>query len=218
MQSRRRVVGLVGSTALLSMSGCLGFISGEEAYEVESQPARVDEATVSETDYEIDDIEEEVVEETFEVAGQEREVVATNYATTYEKTLDHPLLGEVEAGVFALFSTPAVEIAGRTLNPVGDYDNDELVDMLSSNYDELEVREQVETNTYEPLGQSYEASTYDASAEFAGQGVDVYVQVGSFQHEDDFLIPIAIYPQDRAEDEEPVVAKLSENLDHPTER
>lgn len=202
---------------MLALSGCLGFVTGEDAYEVESEPARVSPSTVDGTDYDLQEIAEEVIEEQFEVAGQERSVEATNYVATYERTVEFGPLGEAALAVFAVLSTPAVEIAGQTLNPVAEYDNERLVQLIASNYESLEIRGEAETLTYAPFETEYEATKFDAVAQFEGQEVEVFVQVGSVRHEEDFLVPIAVYPQDRAENEEPVVTDLTENLDHPAD-
>ncbi len=217
MHSRRRVLGLVGSSSVLALSGCLDFVTGQGAYEVESDPARVSPSTAGDTGYELQEVSEEVIEEQFEVAGQQRSVEATNYVATYERTVEFGPLGEAALAVFAVLSTPAVEIAGQTLNPVANYDNERLVRLLASNYESLEVRGEAETLTYAPFDTEYEATKFDAVAQFEGQEVEVFVQVGSVRHEEDFLVPIAVYPQDRAEDEEPVVADLTESLDHPAD-
>ncbi|PYZ03139.1 hypothetical protein C8039_15470 [Halogeometricum sp. wsp3] len=54
------------------------------------------------------------------VAGQERHVVAKNQVTTYEKTLDLTIF-EAKLGMFTVISSPAVEVAGQTMNPIADY-------------------------------------------------------------------------------------------------
>ncbi|WP_125920015.1 DUF6517 family protein [Haloparvum sedimenti] len=217
MHSRRRVLGVVGSSSVLALSGCLDFVTGEGAYQVSAEPAVVSSSTADGTDYELQEVAERVIEEQFEVAGQERSVEATNYVATYEKTVEFGPIGEAAVAVFAVLSTPAVEIAGQTLNPVAEYDNERLVQLLASNYESLEVRGEAETLTYTPFDTEYEATKFDAVAQFEGQEIEVFVQVGSVRHEEDFLVPIAVYPQDRAEDEEPVVADLTGNLDHPAD-
>lgn len=202
---------------IASTAGCLGFLTGEEAYEAAADPAAVDEAAAADTGYELDGVEDETIEETFEIAGQERTVRATNYVATYEKTIELPVVGEADMGVFAVIASPAFEIAGRTLNPIDDHDNAELAQLLASEYEQLEVRGEAETISYEPLGESLETSKLDGAARFGGQEIDVYVQVGSFQHEDDFLVPMAVYPQKLATDEEPEIETLTEAIDHPAD-
>jgi len=216
MFTRRRFAGLVAGSTLLT-TGCLGVLTGEESYSESAQPARTAESTAGETGYEFAGTEEQVIEEEFEVAGQTRSVEATNYVSTYEKTMEVPVLGEAKTGVFAVVSTPAFEIAGRTLNPISEYSNAELVDLLASEYEQLEVREEVGTDELSILDTTVEVSKFDAVATFEGQEIDVFVHVGSFQHEEDFLVPVGIYPQDRENEEEPNVVALFENVTHPIE-
>lgn len=216
MYTRRRVAGLIGGSVMLT-SGCLGVLTGEESFSRTADPARTDEDIADDTEYKLESIEEQTVEEQFEVAGETRSVEATNWISTYEKSIEMPLLGEAKTGVFAIVSTPAFEFAGKTLNPIADYSNQELVDLLASEYDELTIREEVESNDRSIQGSTVEMSKFDAVAEFEGQEIDVFVHVGSFQNEEDFLIPLGIYPQDREDEEESNIVALVEAIRHPAE-
>lgn len=215
MHTRRQLIGALGSAGIVATSGCLGILTGEEAYEQSASPVRASEGASQETGYELESMEEQTVEESFEVAGQERTVVATNWIATYEKSLEHPLLGETETGVFAAVSTPAFEIAGRTMSPVAEYSNRALVNLLASQYEQLEINEEVGTTTHSTLGSEVEVSKFDATATFNGQEIDVFVHVGSLQDGDDFVIPVGIYPQQREDQEEPNIETLIESLEHP---
>lgn len=215
MQTRRQLIGALAGTGVIATSGCLGILTGEEAYEESASPVRASDDASQETGYELKSVESQEIEETREIAGQERTVVATNWIATYEKTLDHPILGETETGVFAAVSTPAFEIAGQTLSPVKDYSNKKLVTLLASQYEQLAVNEEVATNSRSTLDTSFEVSKFDATATFNGQEIDIFVHVGSLQDGEDFVIPVGIYPQQREDKEEPNVVTLIESLEHP---
>jgi len=215
MHTRRQLIGALGGVGLAATSGCLGVLTGEEAFEESASPVRASDGASQETEYELDSVEPMEVEETREVAGQERTVIAKNWVATYQKTLDHPVLGETQTGVFAAVSTPAFEIAGQTLSPVNDYSNKRLVTLLASNYEQLEVNEEVATNTHSALGSSFEVSKFDATATFNGQEIDIFVHVGSLRDGEDFVIPVGIYPQEREDNEEPNIVTLVESVEHP---
>lgn len=216
MYTRRQAAGLIGGSVLLT-SGCLGFVTGEESYSETADPAKTDEETSKDTGYELESVKEQTAEEEFEIAGETRTVEANNWVSTYEKSFEMPILGEAKTGVFAVVSTPAFEIAGQTLNPIADYSNAELVELLASQYDDLTVREEVGTDELSIQGSTVEVSKFDAAATFQGEDLDVFVHVGSLRNEDDFLVPLGIYPQDRESEEEPNVVKLMEAIEHPTE-
>lgn len=199
----------------MATSGCLGILTGEEAYEESASPVRASDKASQETGYERKSIESQEIEESREIAGQERTVVAKNWIATYEKTLDHPLLGEAKTGVFAAVSTPAFEIAGKTLSPVKDFSNKKLVTLIASQYENLKVKEEVATNSRSTLGTTIEMSKFDATATFSGQEIDVFVHVGTVRDGEDFVIPLGLYPQQREDQEEPNIVTLIESLNHP---
>lgn len=215
MHTRRQLIGALGGAGVIATSGCLGVLTGEKAYEKTASPVRASDEASQQTGYELKGVQEQTVEESFELAGQQRTVKATNFIATYEKTLEHPLLGETETGVFAAVSTPAFEIAGRTMSPVAEYSNRELVDLLASKYEQLTINKEVRTKSRSTLGKTIDVSKFDATATFNGQEIDIYVHVGKLQHNEDFVIPVGIYPQQREDKEEPNIVTLIESLEHP---
>ncbi|WP_129115644.1 DUF6517 family protein [Halegenticoccus tardaugens] len=211
MYTRRRVA--TGALAALTLGGgCLDFVTGEEALTFEAEPARTDEETASDAGYELEEEESQTVEREFSAAGQTRTVEATNEIATYEKTMRIPVVGEAKLGVFAVISSPAVEVAGKTFNPIGDYDHDELVEMLTSNYEGLSDPEKVDERSATVLGSDETVSKYEATATFEGQEVDVFVHVAKAR-DDDFVVPLGVYPRDA--DEEENVVSMMEAIEHP---
>lgn len=176
-------------------SGCLGFLTGEEAYEQEASPARVAEATLDDTGYDLVETGEEPIEREFEVADRTREVTAVNRVAQYHRGIELPTFGTVEAAVFAVVATPAFEIAGQTLNPVGDMDNEELAEMLQDEYDELEVGAEVDAASVATLGDTMSLSQFEGTATFQGEDVDVSIHVGSVRSGDDFVLVVAVHPE-----------------------
>ena len=199
---------------LVLTSGCIGFLTGEDALQFDAQPARTDESVASDAGYQLNDTRTITTNRTLEAAGQQRTVTVTNRVATYEKSLSLGPLGDAKLGVFAVLSSPAVEVAGETLNPIGDYDNDRLVGLLASNYGGLSDIEQVSNRSIQMLGSDATVTKYAATATFSGRQVDVYIHVTKVRHESDFVVAMGIYPQVLS-GEESNVLEMIRAVEHP---
>ncbi|WP_411963587.1 DUF6517 family protein [Haloferax sp. YSMS24] len=212
-----RALAALALTALVLTSGCLGVLTGEESLRFESDPAATDATAASSAGYETNGTRTLEVNRTFSVAGQERRVVASNHITTYEKTLDLGFFGEAKLGVFTVISTPAVEVAGETLNPIGDYSNDRLVRLVQSEYQGLSDVEQVSSRNVQILGEQANVTKYSATATVANnQQVDVFVHVTKVRHGDDFIVSVGVYPQQLGGEEDNIL-ELMRAIEHPAE-
>ncbi|WP_135822563.1 DUF6517 family protein [Halostella litorea] len=213
--SRRAFGGLV-SGGIVAGSGCLGFILGNEAQEFSASPATAGDASLDETGYEQANDEEtskQEVSRTFSAAGQEREVVATNYMSEYERSVS--FLGmEQQAAVFVAFSTPKVDLFGKTFNPIDDMSNRELIQQVQGRYEGMEVGQEEGTTQIDTLGETVELSKFPGQADLDGTSVDVYIHIGQVSHDGDFVVPIAVYPQEIDDREEQNVVSLVEGLEH----
>lgn len=210
---RRREL-IAGSAAVLaSTSGCLGFITGDEALKREASPATVGQSTLSETDYELKGESDQRIERTVTVADQTRDVVAVNKVRQYHKALSVPVLGEVEAGVFASVATPAFDIAGETMSPVNRMGNKELAKLMQDQYSEFSVGSEVDSGTVSTLGRSMTVSKFEAQAQLAGEPLDVFLHIGKVKHGSDFLIAVGVYPR-QFEEEAESIATLIRGLEH----
>lgn len=198
--------------ALLVTSGCLGVVTGSEPLTGEADRAVVAEGTVADSGYELAAEETQTLEREFTVAGQTRQVEATNKLTRYERSYDVPFAGTVRAGVFAVVTTPAFSVAGQALNPVGRLSNDELVERVGSSYEGLAVGEAVDERSVSTLGSTMELTKYDGTATIGGADVDVYVHVGSVRSGEDFVVVAAVYPQ--LVDDKETVLRFVRNLQH----
>ncbi|WP_416839852.1 DUF6517 family protein [Haloferax sp. DFSO52] len=202
--------------ALVLTSGCLGVLTGDESLTFESEPAATDATVASNAGYETNGTQTFEVNRTFNVAGQEPRVVASNHITTYEKKID---LGFFEAklGVFSVISTPAVDVAGETLNPIGDYSNDQLIGLVKSQYRGLTDVEQVNSRNVQILGEQANVTKYSAKATFANdRQVDVYVHVTKVRHNEDFIVSIGVYPQQLSGEEDSIL-EMMRSIEHPSE-
>lgn len=178
-----------------------------------ADPAVVEESAASNAGYKSDGTQTKKVNRTFEVAGQERTVVAENKMTTYEKSLDLAVI-EAKLGVFTVISTPAVEIAGQTLNPIGDYSNARLVELIQSQYSGLSDVREVSSRTITVQGTETKVTKFAGKANVNGREVDVYIHVTKYRDGEDFVIAMGIYPQ-QLDGEEQNVLSMMRAIQHP---
>lgn len=210
---RTTTAGLVLLALLAASGGCLDLATGGTT-SFEASQASVSDAALDETDYELANATTDNVSRTFEVAGQERDVRVTNHVTTYERTVSMGPLGEGNLARFVAFSTPAVEIAGQTFNPVGEWSERRIVTELSSQYSGLDGVSHAGNRTVTALDGERTVEEFTGRATVAGgQEVDVVLHVTKFRHGEDFVVAVGIYPE-RLSGEQAKTDALIGGLDH----
>jgi hypothetical protein len=211
--SRVRRRGLALALAvLLATSGCLGAVSGGSTT-FEADPADVDEAAASQTGFEKNGTRDSVVTRELGPEGVSETVRVVNKVTTYEKALEIPLLGTARLGVFSIVSSPAVEVAGQTFNPIADYSNDQLVQLVTDRFGSLSGVERVSSTEITVLGTETRVTKYAATTTAQGQEIEVFVHLGKVRHENDFLVGVGVYP--RQLDQESAIRSLFRAVEHP---
>ncbi|RDI71932.1 DUF6517 family protein [Halopelagius longus] len=210
--TRRTVLGGVAA-GLAATSGCLGFATGSQPLAFEADHASVGDETLSETGYERAEKRSPSVSREFTVAGQTREVEVTNHLTLYEKAVDLGPLGSQKVALFALFTTPKIEIADRTFNPIDELSTQQLLERFLSRYEGLSVDGKVESATVRTLDTDVTVEKYEGAVTVQGQNVDVYLHVTRFEHGDDFVVGLGSYPQ-RLDGEAENVRSLIAGIEH----
>jgi hypothetical protein len=211
--SRHRLLALT-LLVLAATSGCLGaFSSGATTFEAE--PADVDSAAADGTGFEKNGTRDSVATRELGPAGATQTVKVVSKVTTYEKTLEIPLLGSTRLGVFSVVSTPAVEIAGQTFNPVGDYSNDRLVQTITDRFGTLSNVDRVSERRIVVSGTETTVTKYAATTTVEGREIDVFVHVTKVRDGEDFLVGVGVYPQQL--DQESEVLTLMRAIEHPAE-
>jgi hypothetical protein len=119
--------------------------------------------------------------------------------------------------VFRLVSTPAVEVAGQSYNPVGDYSNDRLARFAAEQSGSLSAAglERVSSRRVLVLGTETTVTKYATTTTIGGQEVDVFVHVTKVRDGDDYVVAIGVYP--RAVDQESEVLTLLRSVEHPAD-
>ena len=197
---------------LVATSGCIGFLSGQEPLAFEAEVATVGANALSETGYEETNRSELAVEETFEVAGQSREVRVTNQVVQYERSVGVAGV-EQRAALFVVVSSPQVRVLDRTFNPIGEMSNRELLGRMQSSYSTISVGERRGSETVSALGTRATVDRFAGTARVAGTESDIFIHVTRIEHDGDFVVAIGAYPQ-LLPDEGDRVLTLVRNLRH----
>lgn len=198
--SRRRALAVGGAVGLSALAGCtaLDVATGDEPAEFDSGTATVSDEALGETGYGLNDVTSETVTREFEAAGSTREVRVTNTVAEYDRAVE--LFGErYQAAVFAVLTTPQVEVLGQAFNPVADLTAEERAELIVSRYDDVSDLERGSEYTTEILDTDVDVVVYTANGEIAGSGVDVTIELhigAPVEAGDDFVLPLAAYPED----------------------
>lgn len=211
--TRRALLGAAAGTGLVAASGCLGVITGNKPVSFSSTEATVEGSAASDAGYELTGEQAPTVKRSFSVAGQTRDVQVTNHVAMYEKSVDLAILGKAKAAVFALVTTPQVDIAGKTFNPVGDMSTEQLLEQFQSQYDSFSVGSKVGSTDVRTLGTTTTVDEYEGKAKFQGNEVPVYIHITRVKQGGDFVIPLGIYPQ-KLSGEAKNVRTLIEHIQH----
>ncbi|MGB9931797.1 DUF6517 family protein [Haloarcula amylolytica] len=198
---------------LVVSSGCVGLITGETV-EFDSAPATVSDSALEETGYEQSMADEQTLERTVTVAGQERTIRVTNHIRQYERGIDLGPVGEVNAGRFIVFSTPSASVAGQSLNPAASWSNERLVEEVASRNDQINDVQFERNRSVEALGESREVAVFSGTTTIQGQEVDVLIHLTSFEHEGDVVVAVAVYPEQIDDQESPRIDTLLGGLSH----
>lgn len=205
---RRRTV--LAGALLAAGAGCTDALTEREVT-FEAEPATVAEAALAETGYRTVGVTDDEVTREFDEI--DRTVVVTSRVAEYARSVELAEL-EGELARFAVVSTPKIDVVpGRVENPVGGASNEELVATLQRKYDRIESVEADGGRTGRLGDQPVEVSRFRARARTNGERLDVFVHVAQGDSGDDFLVGVAIHPQEL--DESEGVDRLLKGVDHP---
>ena len=183
---RRHTIIAILLAATLLLSGCSAVTDGETEYVAED--ATVSSATVSETDFTLERSEWQNRSRDVEVAGQERTINASTRVEAYR--------GSDDRGAFAVLSTPAISVAGQSMNPVADMSEREIVERIQRGLDEegeLADLEEVGTDTVTAAGEERTVTEFSATARRGNENADVVIHVTKFEDGDDIVVGAGVH-------------------------
>lgn len=217
-RSRRSLLAAGATGTLALTAGCLDFALGNGPLEFSGDRVAPSDGALEETEYTEESVEERSIEKSAEVGlSIEREFKAGIWQSTYVKDVSI-LGGEREAALFTTLSIPAVEVAGRSFNPLEDLSNGELVERLLGEVDseagQIEGIEHEESFGLDVLGDGRDVDTFIGQSTYDGEEIDVELTLTSFVHEDDLLVLLGTHPEVLAE-ESANVEVLLESAEHP---
>lgn len=196
----------VGGTA--SLAGC-NVLEGPVTFE--SSPAAATDSALSATGYTKERSKQPTLSRTF--AG--KEVKVTNHLREYQKEVDLGAIGSAKVGVFVAFTTPQVKVAGQgPFNPVADWSNKKIVKQLQSRFESLNNVEKVGSKTISTLGTSTKVGKFSATTTYQGTQLDLFIHITKVKHEDDFVLLLGVYPQQKPSEGENIF-RLMATVTHP---
>lgn len=205
---RRSFLTTAGGLGLAATAGCSELLFGDAA-EFEASPSRVPSAVLADTGYELDEHSEQVIERSFEVGDQSRDVVVTNKLAEYQKAVDLGPLGEGEAAIFTSLTTPQVEVLGQEFNPVEDMSTADLAEMIQDQYDEIGNLRREEEGDVIINGEATTQTKFRADGGFDGSPVDIFVHVSeAVEMGDDFVVTVGAYPELTPAEAENIIAMM----------
>jgi hypothetical protein len=218
MTPSRRSFLAAGATGTLALTaGCLGFVLGNEPLTFEADRVAPTDGKLGETGYEEQTVTEETIERTEEIGGVERDFKASIWTSVYTKPIEYAGQ-EREGSAFAAVSIPSMTVAGRSVNPIAEMSNKELLEeflsRISSENGNVNDIQHEETFSLEILGGSRDVDTFVGESEVDGQTIEIDIKLTSFDHEDDLLVLLGIYPK-RLTEESANVEVLMESAEHP---
>ena len=194
---------MVAVALLLATSGCVGFVLGNAPAEFTAGNATPSDDALAETGYSLNDSQLIVENRTLEDFG-DREVRVGSHANLYTKS-DEFLDSRQRVGMFVAVSVPDVEVAGRSLNPLSDRSNAELLDEfqseMSAKYRDADFRADGSKSVGGVLGQRANVTRFTGTSEFEGQEVEVAVYVTKVKQDGDWVVLIGAHPTQRPEEE-----------------
>lgn len=193
MTTRRSVL-LVAAAGLATTGGCLRFAAGTAPLEAEANEVTIADGALAETGYEVSRSERTTRTYTVTIAGQSREIEASNYVSEYRKSLSVGAVEEEYLGTVSVTSAPRTELLGRTFHPFEGLNDRQLAADLQSEYDGFETVKSVENDVVRVLGERREAAVYRAETERAGESIEVIIHVLSLDHDEDRLVGVGIHP------------------------
>lgn len=215
---RRTLLAGTAAAGLAGLSGCIGPLL-RTVTSLESTPGAIRRDALDETDYEQVGIEEIVTEREVGAAGYAETITVTSHLTNYEKQVGIEAIAEQPTATIALFSTPKLEVAGRTLNPVADMSTREIVELVGDNYDNIDNIEEDAEETVTILDQSVTKTRFVADATFAGFDIELDLHVTeAVSRGSDLIVVLGVYPRRLRAAEAETVRELTEAVsDEPAE-
>lgn len=214
MESDRRrflTTAAVGATA--ASSGCVGFLLGTEALEFSASKAEVASNALSGTGFE--HVGTNALN--WEFTAFDRTIRVENYLSEYRKAVSVPDVGSVEGAVFGALSTPVVEVAGESLNPIQRVANTsaKLAAEAQELFTDITVQNELGETAQQVLGNQETFVKLGILALLSGTEIPGLLHLARFQDASDFLGLVGLHPRALSGEAQNLFA-LANGLEHVT--
>jgi len=213
---RPHTAGTLALVLAVTAAGCLGVFLGTEPLGFAAEDVTASETALEKTGYrEVQDVS---INQTrsFSVAGQNRTVELSNELHAYNRTGQIGDLGTVEVGRVTVFSTPVVEIAGQTFNPVGRLSARDLANQFSGSGNGTAALEFVGNRSVLSLGDRRTVSEFETAAQTGDSQLAQSFHVATFRHGSDSIVVVASHPKP-VDGESDRIDTIVRSLRHATE-
>ena len=209
---RPRLVGLVFVIAVLT-AGCTGFIFGDEELVFEAGETLVENETLDEVGYELQQAETQTFDETFAIDedGADRRVIVTSHLARYEPESELPSgVGTVQLGVM---TTPDASVAGQSVNPLLRMDSYERAFQYLPETGQQGF-EEYGNYTVEPFGEPVNVTVLATETDDEDEIPDAFVHITQLERPSgDAILAYAMHPAEEAA-EAPSIAELFSALEY----
>lgn len=226
MVTRRSTLAIAATFLSAGTAGCTDLLFGD-GLEIEATPASVSESALQETGYEEHQVRDIVVEREVEAGGESRSVRATNWQAEYDKALDLSRIGpdvgpdidgqRQRVATFSAVTTPRAEVLGKTLNPVGDMDPAEIVNMAQDRYEDFEEFESAGQTSVDLLGTTTVVEAFRGETQLTELDLTVELTLHvseAVESGEDFALVVGGYPTQLSGTERDNVFTLIEGVQH----
>ncbi len=219
MTLSRRSVLAAGATGTLALTaGCLDVVFGNEPLEFDSEQVAPSDDALTAAGYQEKEATEDTLDRTVELpGGVERDVRASIWRSVYTKDVEYA--GQTSEGaIFAGVSIPGMQVGGRSLNPLDELSNEELLDrfleQVPNDNGGISNISQEESFGLDILGDGRTVDVFVGESTLEGETIDIELKLTSFNHEGDLLVLLGTYPK-MLTAESANVEELMESAEHP---
>lgn len=209
--SMRPVVVGLSLALIVALSGCSGTL-----VEYTASPAEIPDAALESQGYVHGNTTMVPLSYRLGAAGVSRDITAQTWVAGYSKTTP-----DNDTAAVVLYSSPNVELADRSVNPLSQLSNRELIQFGIDRMTDLRgiggienVSDLSETGTRNVtmLGTQTQLVTYTGTAEIDGRRVAIIANVAMVEHGDDIVVAMGIH--ESVLDETPAHSALVEAVVH----
>lgn len=193
---------IIGALLVVTLAGCLGAAGGD------LYPAKVTDDVAEEHGYELGGYEVMEIEEDIEGETVETEIKVSGYGKAVDAS---SMEGDEIDSLYAIISTPPVEVGGQEMSPLAHTSTAALLDYAEEFADfDVELHQQTDDHTvsHEPTDSDVTVEEYDASVDLGGIVLDGTLLFGAIETDDGVLFALGAYAE-QVEERESILAMMA---------